>query len=158
MSASRREIEQLYRERYQSFRRTLATITGSYDSAHDVVQEAFARALSERRQFRREAPLAAWVWRIALRIALAERTRSVRVLLEERLEVALVEPAHDPELAEALRALPPRRKLVFFLRYFADLTYGEIAAVCGISEGTVAASIARARADVAGALEEAVRE
>jgi RNA polymerase sigma-70 factor (ECF subfamily) len=76
----------------------------------------------------------------------------MRVLLEEKLELELVEPAHDPELADALRRLPARRRLVFFLRYFADLTYEEIATVCGISEGTVAASLAQARTELAEAL------
>jgi RNA polymerase sigma-70 factor, ECF subfamily len=155
--ASRREIEALYRERYPAFRRTLATVTGSYETAHDVVQEAFARALSERRRFRGDAPLAAWIWRIAFRIALDERARSMRVLLEEKVELVLVEPAHDRELSVALRGLPPRRRLVFFLRYFADLSYREIAEVCGISEGTVAAAIAHARADLSEALGEEVR-
>ena len=61
-------------------------------------------------------------------------------------------------LHEALRALPPRRRLVFFLRYFADLSYEEIAAACGISEGTVAAALAQARAAVAEALGEEVRK
>jgi RNA polymerase sigma-70 factor (ECF subfamily) len=152
VAASKREIEEIYRKRYPAFRRTLATVTGSYEAAHDVVQEAFARALASRRQYRGEAPLAAWVWQIAFRVALDERARSMRVLLEEKLELELVEPAHDPELADALRRLPARRRLVFFLRYFADLTYEEIATVCGISEGTVAASLAQARAELAEAL------
>jgi DNA-directed RNA polymerase specialized sigma24 family protein len=46
MAASKAEIESLYRERYLGFRRALATVTGSYETAHDVVQEAFARALA----------------------------------------------------------------------------------------------------------------
>ena len=152
MAASRAEIEALYRERYLGFRRALATVTGSYETAHDVVQEAFARALAERRRFRGDGPLGAWVWRIALRVAFDEHRRAVPVPLEEMLEIGLVEPARDLWLAEALRALPPRRRLVFFLRYFADLSYGEIAAICGISEGTVAASISQARAGVVEAL------
>jgi RNA polymerase sigma factor (sigma-70 family) len=158
VAATRQEIENLYRERYLGFRRALATVTGSYESAHDVVQEAFARAIVQRRLFRGEAPLGAWVWRIALRVALDERTRSTRAPLDEVLDAGLVEPARDPELAEALRALPPRRRLIFFLRYFADLTYEEIAAACGISEGTVAAALAQARAAVAEALGEEVRK
>lgn len=34
----------MYRERYVGFRNALAAVTGSYDSARDAVQEAFARA------------------------------------------------------------------------------------------------------------------
>ena len=154
MGASRRDIERLYETRYLGFRRALASVTGSYESAHDVVQEAFARALSRRRSYRGEAPLGAWVWRIAMRVALDERNRAKRLQLDDVFEGGLAEPARDPELAEALRALPPRRRLVFFLRYFADLSYAEIASVCEISEGTVAASLAQARAEIASALQE----
>jgi RNA polymerase sigma-70 factor, ECF subfamily len=159
VAATRREIEDLYRHRYLGFRRSLASVTGSYETAHDVVQEAFARAIAERRRFRGEVPLGAWVWRIAFRVALDERARSARTPLAEvpdlgAVDPALVDPAHDPELSRALRALPPRRRLIFFLRYFADMSYEEVAAACGISAGTVAAALSQAREAVAEALRE----
>ncbi len=66
-------IEQVYRERYVGFRNALAPIVGSREAAHDVVQEAFARALRDSRKLRREESLAPWIWRIALRVALRER-------------------------------------------------------------------------------------
>jgi DNA-directed RNA polymerase specialized sigma24 family protein len=66
-------IEQLYRDRYIGFRDALTPIVGSRDAARDVVQEAFARALRDAPKLRREESVAAWVWRIALRIALSER-------------------------------------------------------------------------------------
>src|ERR687887_2619072 len=62
-------IESLYRERYGRFRDGVATITGDQESARDVVQETFARALRKRRTYRGEGSLEAWVWRIALRTA-----------------------------------------------------------------------------------------
>ena len=146
--ASRKELETLYRERYLGFRRSLAMVTGNYESAHDAVQEGFARAMAERRRFRGEAPLGAWVWRIALRAALDERMQTAWQPLDEMIDVELVEPARDPELYAAVSRLPPRRRLIFFLRYFADLSYREIAAICEISEGTVAATISQARAEL----------
>ena len=152
MPATRAQIEALYREHYLGFRRGFAAMTGSYESAHDIVQEAFARALAQRRQLREDAALVPWVWRIALRVMLDEQRRPSSVPIEEAADVQLVEPARDPELADALRALPPRRRLVFFLRYFADLSYQDIAAICGISEGTVAASIAQGRSALVEAL------
>jgi len=151
--ASREELEALYCERYLGFRRALAAVTGSYEVAHDVVQEAFARALTKPESYRGEAPLGAWVWGIALHVAREQRRDATPAALDEDIQPELIEPAHDPELRDALRALPPRRRLIFFLRYFADMSYREIAAVCEISEGTVAASIAQSRASIAEALE-----
>ena len=152
MAVSKSDLEQLYGERYATFRRALAPIAGSYEAAHDVVQEAFARALARRRQCRDEQALAAWVWRIAWNVALDRRPGGREVSFEDAFVATLVDPADDPELDSALSALPPRRRLIFFLRYFADFSYAEIAAACEISEGTVAAALARARDDLAIAL------
>ncbi|HEY2328113.1 MAG TPA: RNA polymerase sigma factor [Gaiellaceae bacterium] len=150
---SKAALEKLYRERYAGFRRALTPVAGSYDAAHDVVQESFARALTNRRQCRDEATIAGWVWRIAWNVALERRSPGHEVPFEEAFVATLVEPADDPELERALTALPPRRRLIFFLRYFADFSYAEIATACEISEGTVAAALARARAELGAAIE-----
>jgi RNA polymerase sigma-70 factor (ECF subfamily) len=147
-------IERLYRARYVAFRNGIATVTGSYESARDVVQEAFARAWRERAQFRGEGSLESWVWRIAFRTALETRRNGHAPMSAEAFDPVVVEPERDPELEAALRSLPPRKRLVVFLRYFADLSYAEIAETCGISEGTVAATLAQARASL---LEELTR-
>lgn len=157
MAATLEQIEDLYRRRYVAFRNVLATTTGSYETARDVVQEAFAQALRRRETFRGDGSLEAWVWRIAFRTALSSCSvfmqRQCVVPLTAFPEPGLVEPSLDSELADALRGLPPRRRLVVFLHYFADLPYGEIAGVCGISEGTVAATLAQARADLLAVLD-----
>jgi RNA polymerase sigma-70 factor (ECF subfamily) len=156
MDARAKAIEELYRSRYVGFRNALATITGTRDSARDVVQEAFARAYAQRSTWRGEGPLEAWVWRIAFRLAVAE-VREQTQPLDGALDPQIVEAARDPELAAALAALPPRRRLIVFLRYFGDLSYEQIAAVCAISPGTVAATLAQARAELAETLMEEVR-
>jgi RNA polymerase sigma-70 factor (ECF subfamily) len=144
-------LERLYRERYVAFRNGLAPVVGSYEEARDVVQEAFARALRSQGDFRGDGSLQAWVWKIALRVALERRRRGQEAAadLNERIELLdphLIETERDEELADALRLLPPRKRLVVFLRYFADLSYAEIAEVAEISEGTVAATLSQARA------------
>ena len=149
------ELEELYRSRYLAFRNGMAAITGSYESARDVVQEAFARALRDRDQYRGDGPLVGWVWRIAVRVALESRRNGHELTLEESVANAPAPPSpeRDPELADALRELPPRRRMIVFLRYFADLSYAEIATLCEISEGTVAATLARAHSDLSKALQ-----
>jgi len=156
VSASLAELELLYRDRFIGFKRALASITGDYATAEEALQEAFLRAMTALPEFRGECPLGAWVWRIAHRTALGELRRRRRHRLgdpdgDEGPE--LVVHGHDPRLVDALRALPPRRRLIVFLRYFADCSYAEIAAICEISEGTVAASLAQARSALAAALD-----
>lgn len=152
MDEKARAIEELYRTRYSRFLNTLATITGSRDSAHDAVQETFARAFAARDRWRGDASLETWVWRIGLRTALGLRGEFGEANLNGSFDPGLVDPQRDPVLTAALQALPPKRRLVVFLRYFADLSYGDIARVCGISEGTVAATLAQARESLEGAL------
>jgi len=130
----------------------LAGVVGSHDLAREVVQEAFARALREQRKFRGDGSLEAWVWRIAFNVALRMR-RDLRRVWE--LDAMPPAPAadSDPDVRAAVQALPPRRRVVVFLRYFADLSYAEIAEAVGVSEGTIEATLAQARTDLTGQLE-----
>jgi RNA polymerase sigma-70 factor (ECF subfamily) len=155
MDERARALEQLYRTRYPRFLNALATITGSWESAHDAVQETFARAYASRKKWRAESSLETWVWRIALRTALGFRGEFEHAQLNGSLDPALIDPERDPRLADALRSLPPKRRLIVFLRYFADLEYKDIARITGTSEGTVAAALSHARAALRQSMTEA---
>jgi RNA polymerase sigma factor (sigma-70 family) len=61
-------------------------------------------------------------------------------------DLSILHEERDPALAAAIRSLSPRRRVVVFLRYFADFSYAEIAEALEISEGTVAATLAQAHA------------
>jgi RNA polymerase sigma-70 factor (ECF subfamily) len=153
MDGAARELEALYETRFVSFRNALATVTGSRESARDAVQEAFARALAGCEGRRPDGCLAAWVWKIAYRVALEQRRRDLAFAANEP-EPQLLEPERDPQLEAAIRRLSPRRRLIVFLRYFGDFSYAEIAAACDVSEGTVAATLAQAHAELRAALEQ----
>jgi RNA polymerase sigma-70 factor (ECF subfamily) len=155
LSSPMEPLEQLYRDRYVGFRNALAPVAGSAEAARDAVQEAFAVALRERGKLRRRESLAPWVWRIAYRLALRERSRNGAAELPDDLSIP--DATRDPGLAAAIRSLPPRRRVVVFLRYFAGFSYAEIAAALGISEGTVAATLAQAHAALHDELAEVAR-
>jgi RNA polymerase sigma-70 factor (ECF subfamily) len=150
-------IERLYRERYTRFRNGVAPVAGSHEAARDAVQEGFARALRSRGQYSGRGSLEGWVWRIVFRTALEQRRPGEDAPLDA-IDPVFVEPERDFALAAAVRALPPRRRLAVFLRYFADLPYETIAEVLGIEPGTVAATLAQARNELAETLnQEGVR-
>ena len=151
MDAIESDLEQLYRRRQAAFQVMLASVTGSVESARDVVQEAFAQALRDLNGFRGEGPLEAWVWRIAFRVAIGS-TGSRELSTDEVPEVKFIDETSDPTLAAAVRQLPAQRRLVVFLRYFADLSYAEIGETLGIAEGTVAATLSQAHAQLSAAL------
>ncbi len=153
MGLTAEEIEQVYERRFAGFRLGAAAILNDVDAAHDAVQDGFARALAERERHRGGTP-EAWIWRIVERRAFDElRRRRRAVRLEDAFDAGLVPAEGDPALAAAVRALPPRRRLVVFLRYFADLPYADVARICGLTEGAVAATLAQAHAELRAALE-----
>jgi RNA polymerase sigma factor (sigma-70 family) len=155
MGASRKEIEQVYASRHAGYKLALSAVTHDLEIARDVVQDAFAIALARRRTFR-GGSLEAWIWRIAYRRALDARSangRPVRGMHYDLERPDILNDERDPELTRAITALPPRRRLIVFLRYFADLSYAQIAEACEVSEGTVAAALARAHSDLSVALD-----
>ncbi len=133
----------------------MTAVVRNPDDASEVVQEGFAHALARRNEFRSEGPLEAWIWKIVLRKAF-DRSGSTHpaASLDELPEIGLPDPERDPALAAALRELPPRKRLIVYLHYLADLSYPTVAEICGISEGTVAATLAQARASLAASLAE----
>jgi RNA polymerase sigma-70 factor (ECF subfamily) len=150
-------IERLYADRYVRFCHMAVAVTHDVEAARDAVQDAFASALARQEQFRGDGSLEAWLWQIVLRRALDRRRRQPPVVsLSYESESAaplwaaeLPHPERDPELAEAVRALPLRQRQLVFLRYFADLSHAEIAEVSGIALGSVSATLNHARSTLA---------
>jgi RNA polymerase sigma factor (sigma-70 family) len=149
-------VEELYRREFAQYVRVASSITRDAEVSRDVVQEAFARSLQKAGGLVDERALAAWVWRTVIRLAV-ERSRQEQRSFPELVMPDVELPERDPALARAVRALPARRRLLVFLRYYADLSYAEIAAAAGVSEGTVAATLAQARESLLAALEKEPR-
>ena len=122
--------------------------TGS--GQRDVVQEAFASAVAKRRSFRGDAPLEAWVWRIVINAARDARRRQAANTTVIAEQVALTEATPSVPL----ELLTQRQREVVFLRYYADLDYGAIAAALAISPGTVGATLNAAHNTLRHALQE----
>jgi RNA polymerase sigma factor (sigma-70 family) len=155
--ASLEAIERVYRDRFERFATVAAAIVGSPAGGRDAVQEAFARAVRRRRQFRGDGPLEGWLWQAVVNEA---RTQRRRLAARERAErAAAPEPrTAEPEasaIGQLVRSLPERQRLAVFLRYYADLSYDQIAEVLGVRPGTVAASLNAAHASLRLRLEEA---
>jgi RNA polymerase sigma factor (sigma-70 family) len=148
-------LERTYEDGYHRFVRVAEAIVGDLETAHDVVQEAFARALSRRGEYRGDGPMTGWVWQIVVNEARDHARRRRRA--PSRPVAAASTNGHLDEGA-AVRALlselPERQRLVLFLRYYAGLEYREIGAALSISPGTVAATLYQGHARLRGKLGE----
>jgi RNA polymerase sigma factor (sigma-70 family) len=156
-AGSRRDdIEALYRARLPHFVRVAAAIVGDRELALDVVQDAFAKCVRARREFRGQAALDTWVWRAVVNTAHSARGRAAPELLEAEAVGRQngYEPAAPSDLPRLLALLPERQRLAVFLRYYADLEYRAIADVLGIEVGTVSATLNAAHANLRRAIEE----
>jgi RNA polymerase sigma-70 factor, ECF subfamily len=121
-------------------------ITGGEGLGVDAVQEAFAQALASFGQFRGEAPLEAWVWRIVVNAALAQRRRAGTEPVPELARSSQNGAADEFGVRRWIAALPERQRLAVFLRYYSGLDYRGIAAALGVEIGTVSATLSAAHA------------
>jgi RNA polymerase sigma-70 factor (ECF subfamily) len=132
-------IEEVYRRRFPRFLRVARAELRDDELARDAVQEAFARAIRARMDFRGEGDLEGWLWRTLVNVCADERRRAVPVQPEPTTANGSVEDW--PELRSAITALPERQRFALFLRHYADLDYEAIAATLDVQRGTVAATL-----------------
>jgi RNA polymerase sigma factor (sigma-70 family) len=138
--------------------RTAYVITGDAGDAEDAAQSAFIKAYYALGRFRSDAPFRPWLLKIVANEARnrrrsAGRRESLRLRLEEDRprEDAAPSPeaavlAGEPRrvLVDALNSLKEGERRVIALRYFLDLSEKEMAAVMGVSKGTVKSRLSRA--------------
>jgi RNA polymerase sigma-70 factor (ECF subfamily) len=136
-------------------------LAAGYPDAADAVQEAFVQAVVHWRRVRSYDEPLVWIRRVAINKARnRSRSRRRQAALKDRLgqrssrDVGTHEPPDDDVIA-AVAALPSQQRLVVSLFYYADLPIAQVAAVMGISEGTVKSHLHAARAAVAHTLEAA---
>lgn len=149
----------LYERGFHKYLRVAEAIVGDVDRAHEVVQEAFARAIRSRSRFCGSGTLEGWLWKTVVNTARSNRADSARIAFEELEEEP---PAHDHDggrtaLRSAVAELPERQRLVLFLRYYADLDYRRIGDALGIEPGTVGATLNQAHTALRRVLEGVAR-
>lgn len=114
----------------------------AHADAQDVAQETFIRVFRSIGQLKKDASLAAWIYRIATNEALRfiSSRKECRVNMDdagdEFFDVMADEHVDYSDLEsvwlqKAILALPPKQQVTFNLRYYDDLSYSEIAEIIG---------------------------
>ena len=132
--------------------RSLLVVSGDADLARDAVAEAFVRAWERWDRVSAMRSPTGWVYRVALhdlrrrgRRRRAEAVLALRAARRSPGPATVPPPAVDPQLWEAVAALPRRQREAVAFRYVADLPEREVAEAMGVSEGTASATLAAAR-------------
>jgi len=157
---SREDFDRLYEATYPRLFGTLATMLRDHAAAEDCVQETYLRAFRAWPRWKANAPVGAWLHRIAINVAVShrrkERLRDVTELVRRLGAPAPVDPAdvaQTPELLRELRALPPKQAAALVLRHVHGYTSREIALALGVPERTIASRLSAARTRLRARLE-----
>lgn len=130
--------------------------------AQDVAQDAFVRAYKALPDFRGQAAVRSWLYRIATNLALNAVQRRKEYPAEQLPEsVTSSGPERETErgamaahLLRAIEELPDDLKRPLVLREYGSLSYQEIAEELDLPLNTVRTRILRARRALRGAMEE----
>jgi RNA polymerase sigma-70 factor (sigma-E family) len=160
VSASRGTVADLFRDHHGELVRLAVLLVGDLPTAEDVVQDVYASLHSRPRPPQEPLPYVRAAVLNGCRSALRRRGIARRAALVHQAsppgDEALASAESEVILSEdrrqvlaALARLPRRRREVLVLRYYLALSEAEIAAVLGISPGTVKSTAARGLAALA---------
>lgn len=127
-------------------------MVASHDDANDILQNSFIKAWNNLQNFRGDAKLSTWLYKIAV-------NESINFLNKERQKRDVTDDADDSfllnsiesdpyfdgdalkvELQKAIAKLPEKQRLVFNMRYFDEMKYEDISEILGTSVGALKAS------------------
>ena len=128
---------------------------GDAVAASEVTQQVFLKLITGIAQFRGDSGFATWLYRLVVNTCLdGARQAKSRVWLAAPGLLDRLADRKSPEedfsrtqtarsVQAAVSALPPKFRLPILLRYFDELSYGEMAAALNCSIGTVASRLSR---------------
>ncbi len=172
-----RAFDELVIRHSRKLHATLFQMTDNYDDAYDIAQEAFSKAYRALRYFNGQSAFYTWLHSIAVNHArnfLKKRNRRQTFSLdddeygdhaEKNMNMADESANANPEktahinelqrkIKEALEKLSAKHREVVVLHDIKGLNHTEIAAMLGISEGTLRSRLHYAHKELQGLLAE----
>lgn len=142
-------LDKYHRKVYWLVRR----IVVGHDDADDVTQNTFVKIWTQLENYRGDAKLYTWIYRIATNEALLfVRQKRPSVNIDEEAEDGLhlaekltAESYFDGnslelKLQQAILSLPDKQRVVFNLKYYDNLKYDEMSEILSTSVGALKAS------------------
>lgn len=124
----------------------------NHEDSNDLLQNTFLKAWSSLENFRGDAKLSTWLYKIAINESLSflsrERKRNhlslddQESLIIHTLEADTYFDGDEAQLLlrKAIASLPEKQRLVFTMKYFDEMKYEDMSSVLGTSVGALKAS------------------
>jgi RNA polymerase sigma-70 factor (ECF subfamily) len=144
-------LYQAYKDKVYSI--SLYFFHGDDIAASDATQQVFLKLITGIKQFRGGSEFSTWLYRMVVNTCLdnakagkrrEQRSSDVgleRIAVPWKAEEDLERAEVAGRVQAALSSLPPKLRLPVLLRYFEELSYGEMAAAMNCSMGTVASRL-----------------
>ena len=121
-----------------------------HDDANDVIQNTFIKIWKNLKNFRGDAKLYTWLYRIATNESITFLNKKKKIVADELgLESATAASLQadvyfdgdkiQAKLFAAIEKLPEKQKAIFHLRYFEEMKYAQMSEVLETSEGALKA-------------------
>lgn len=124
----------------------------NHDDANDLLQNTFLKAWSSIENFRGDAKLSTWLYKIAINesITFLERERKKHNISIDDEDSFLINSIEADEyidgdelrlkLRKAIASLPEKQRLVFNMKYYDEMKYEQMSEILGTSVGALKAS------------------
>lgn len=123
----------------------------NHEDAADLTQDVFVRAFKGLRNFKGDAALGTWLYRVGVNACLNRvsnrRPDPQPIEAADHVGSAMVDPLgavlrkeSAASVREAIRHLPPKQRATLLLRVYQELPHEEIARILGSSVGAVKAN------------------
>lgn len=124
----------------------------NHDDTDDILQNTFMKAWMSLENFRGDARLSTWLYKIAINESLSHlekerRRNNISLDDEESLLVNMIEADEyfdgdelQKQFRKAIASLPEKQRLVFNMRYFDQMKYEQMSEVLGTTVGALKAS------------------
>ena len=140
-------IEQYSQGLYWQIRRMVF----NHDDANDILQNTFLKAWSNIDNFRGNAKLSTWLYKIAINESITfinkERARNEASIDDDSFLLNNIESDQyfdgdeaQVKLQRAINSLPEKQRLVFNMRYYDEMKYEDMSEMLGTSVGALKAS------------------
>jgi RNA polymerase sigma-70 factor (ECF subfamily) len=155
-NGSRKAFEMFfYQNQKRVFSVALNFFGGDSQTAEDITQQVFLKIFTNIRDFRGDAAVTTWLYRITTNACIDEQRRKKRFSFysdlfgfkEPKIKITPDEKFESREISaevqKALLTIDAKFRLPILLKYVEGLSYREIADVLDCSEGTVASRLNR---------------